>query len=105
MPSAPRPIPAPAARAVPTLPPEPAAATADSTWGDSVLPPLKPLREILLGRSYETWMLDVVWSLNFLQFQHVRYVRYVNMIKTVYGLSMKLVGLMSIDGGFEAFGA
>ena len=50
-------------------------------------------------------MLDVVWSLNFLQFQHVRYVRYVNMIKTVYGLSMKLVGLMSIDGGFEAFGA
>jgi hypothetical protein len=39
------------------------------------------------------------------KFQHVRYVRYVNMIKTVYGLSMKLVGLMLIDGGFEAFGA
>ncbi|CAL1141933.1 unnamed protein product, partial [Cladocopium goreaui] len=54
VPSAPRPIPAPAARAVPTLPPEPAVATADSTWGDSVLPPLKPLREILLGRSYAT---------------------------------------------------
>jgi hypothetical protein len=39
------------------------------------------------------------------KFQHVRYVRYVNMIKTVCGLSMKLVGLMLIDGGFEAFGA
>lgn len=68
-----RPIPAPAARAVPTVPAEPAPAapaTADSTWGDSEAP-LKPLREILLGRSYETWMLDVVWKLNFLQFQDV----------------------------------